>query len=219
MNVSSIMPSALQQSLDLKISEHGQEQILNLLKRQIKQKPAETLLFFYGCYCVGTFIVSVGLSTVTGAIRGLLVVAPPTSSSISDVCDSRSLSCFSGALTGAYNGASDSLSFIAAPWARLFQPSLGSGTKKPVFKESSSQTLPSLDSLNGRSSIDSLSSEVTERGTFIPINSSHSTSTLGQWSPTETSEVKVVSPELKAENSIPDEENICKIMTDFYQLC
>ena len=65
-----------------------------LLKKQT-EKPAETLLLFYGCYCVGTFMVSVGISTLTGAIGGLLVVSPTpniqqqaSSNSISDACES-----------------------------------------------------------------------------------------------------------------------------------
>ena len=140
------------------------------------------------------------------------------------------LRCVGGALSGAFHGAGDGLSFIAAPWARLFQPMLGSGTKKPALKDSSSQTQPSLESLiqpeenegvslDGRCSTNSLSSEVTERETFIPINSSHSTSTLGQCSPRDTSEQNVVTSKLNADNSRPEEDSLYSVLAEFYQLC
>ncbi|MDF1683119.1 MAG: hypothetical protein P1U36_00535 [Legionellaceae bacterium] len=196
----------------------------------LPKKPAETICFIYGCYCVGSLLVSVGVSTITGAVHGLLVTAPannaqqqqqqqPTTAprSIVDMFEAagifmvkRSVRCVSGAVSGTYQGVHDSLGLIAAPWARLFQPLLGSDIKGQKRIEVSTQTESSLDSL-------SLSSKTTEHEAFSPIQSIHSESTLGLWSQVSTPDIDVVNFKSELELEPEQEDDIYTILAQHYK--
>jgi len=194
-----------------------QEHMLNYYLKKQMENPAEALLCFYGCYCVGSLLVSVGVSTITGAVHGLLVTSPRVSDtqqptvaphSIADMLEAagifmvkRSVRCVSGAVSGAYQGARDSLGFIAAPWARLFQPWLGSEIKKQIVNESSPKD--SLIQPDVRS--DRSSSDTTERESWNPINVSPSVSTLGRWSPISAFDQDVVDSKSKPESESEDD--------------
>lgn len=120
------------------------------------RKQLNTTILFYSVYCLGTFVVSIGVSTMTGAIRGLVVVTPllgaDSSEKLIDVARQqsiypnifllqRSVSCVLGAVRGAYEGANDAKSIIMAPWFRLFGMHHKSNQIAKVNKEVAVQTV------------------------------------------------------------------------------
>lgn len=209
-----------------------QEHILNYFLKKHMENPAEALFYVYGCYCVGSLFVSVGVSTLTGAVHGLLVTAPASDTqqsaatmhySIADRLEAagifivrRTVRCMSGAVGGAYQGVHDSFGLITAPWARLFQPLLGSDIKKQTLEDASTQTPYALSSLDSFSEItDSEITEDTEIKIFSPIDLSPSVSTLGQWSPASTPNQakETVETELKSKS----ENHMYDVLAQHYE--